>query len=126
MNVKNNNSMLPAINLPLKFVDPMRMAINSLPSILSINSKLFSVMLTATGFSVSVILFIHFNTETICIRIVEPMLSYSYVTLRKPFVGRVYSSSHLNRVSYNDTEHDYAANCQELLASKPIHLLHSA
>jgi hypothetical protein len=126
MKVKNNNSMLPAISLPLKFVDPIRMAINSLPSILNINSKLFSVMLTATGFSVSVIFFIHFNAETIRIRIVKPVFRYRYVTVRKPFVGRVYSSFHLNRVSYNDTEHDYAANCQELLASKPIHLLHSA
>ncbi len=126
MKVKNNNSMLPAINLPLKFVDPIRMAMNSLPSILSISSKLFSVMLTATGFSVSVILFIHFNAETIRIRIVEPVFRYRYVTVRKPLVCGVYNSLHLNEVSRNNTEHDYAASCQDLLASNPIHLLHSA
>ena len=126
MNVKNNRRILPAISLPLKFVDPIRMAINSLPSILSISSKLFSVMLTATGFSVSVILFIHFNAETSCIRIVEPVFSYSYVTVGKPVVGGVYSSFYLNGVNCNKTKHDYAANCQDLLASKPIHLLHSA
>ena len=83
-------------------------------------------MLTATGFSVSVIFFIHFNAETIRIRIVKPMFCYRYVTVRKPLVGGVYNSLNLNKVSCNDTEHDYAANCQELLASKPIHLLHSA
>ncbi len=126
MKVKNNNSMLPAINLPLKFVDPIRMAMNSLPSILSISSKLFSVMLTATGFSVSVILFIHCNAETIRIRIVEPVFRYRYVTVRKPLVCGVYNSLHLNEVSRNNTEHDYAASCQDLLASNPIHLLHSA
>ena len=126
MKVKNNNSMLPAINLPLKFVDPMRMAMNSLPNILSISSKLFSVMVTATGFSVSVIFFIHFNAETIRIRIVKPVFRYRYVTVRKPFVGRVYNSLNLNKVSRNDTEHNYAASCHKLLASNPIHLFHSA
>ena len=126
MNVKKSNRILPAISLPLKFVDPMRMAMNSLPNILNINSKLFSVMLTATGFSVLVILFIHSNAETSRIRIIKPVFSYSYVTVRKPLVSRVYSSFHLNWGSHNKTKHDYAANCQDLLASKPIHLLHSA
>ena len=126
MNVKKSNKILPAISLPLKFVDPMRMAMNSLPSILNISSKLFSVILTATGFSVSVILFIHSNAEAICIRIVEPVFSYSHVAVRKPFVRRVYINLHLNRGSHSKTKHDYAANCQDLLASKPIHLLHSA
>jgi len=31
INVKNNNSMPPAINLPEKLVDPIFMAINSFP-----------------------------------------------------------------------------------------------
>ena len=104
----------------------MRMAMNSLPSILNINSKLFSVMLTSTGFSVLVIFFIHSNAEAISIRIVEPVFSYRYVAVGEPLVSGVYNSFHFKEVSRNNTEHDYAASCQDLLASNPIHLLHSA
>ena len=50
MKVSNNNNTPPAISLPEKFVDPILIAINSLPNILNINSKLFSPTLTSTDF----------------------------------------------------------------------------
>ena len=108
--VKKSRRMLPAISLPLKFVEPIRIAINSLPSILSISSKLFSLILKATGFSVSLILFIHSNTETFRIRIVKPVFRYSYVTARHPFMCIMYCYTYFYYICRNNTEHDYATN----------------
>ena len=42
INVKNNNKIPPAISLPLKLVEPIFIATNSLLSILRDSSKLFS------------------------------------------------------------------------------------
>ena len=98
------------MSLPLKFVDPMRIAINSLPSILNINSKLFSVMLTARGFSVSVIFLIFSDAKTSSFRIIETVFGYSYVAKRHPLVRIMYYYSHSCRVCSSNTKHYYAAN----------------
>ena len=48
--VKKSNKIEPAISLPEKFVEPILMATNSLPSILRTSSKLFCPTFTSTGF----------------------------------------------------------------------------
>jgi len=48
--VKNSSKMEPAISLPLKLVEPIFIATNSLPKIRSTNSKLFCPTFTSTGF----------------------------------------------------------------------------
>jgi hypothetical protein len=48
--VKNNNKTPPAINFPLKLVDPIFIATNSFPNILRINSKELSLILADTIF----------------------------------------------------------------------------
>ena len=53
MKVRNNNNTPPAISLPEKFVEPIRIATNSLPSIRSISSKLFSPTFKSMGFFLS-------------------------------------------------------------------------
>ena len=100
--------MLPAISLPLKFVEPIRIAINSLPNILNTSSKLFSFILRATGFSVSLILFIHSNTETFRIRITKPVFRYSHMAARHPFMCIMYCYTYFYCICRNNTEHDYA------------------